>query len=238
MNNVISFIKNNEWARYVGILLLGIAIGAIFYPSKRIEERLETKHQLELTQLKTTHATEVSSLQEKFDKSLQAEKTLRTETESKITKLVTENKELKSKQKTAYYKIVRPDGTIEIKRFTENEVEESSKVVTQIQEEFKSKVEQIEKKWETIHKERVTAIKKDFDSKESLYKKEIDTLKSSKVTEINKRSFGAEAGLTQDQDYYGHVTYDLFGPVFVGGHVQMSKDLKDNKVGAGLGLRF
>lgn len=239
MNNIVYFFKNNEWARCIGCLLLGCAIGAIFYPSKRIEERLETKHQLELKELKTAHSTEVASLQERLDKVTQSEKQYREETERKLSLLTTENKDLKSKQKTSFYKIIRPDGTIEIKKFTESEVNESSKVVTQIQEEFKAKIESIEKKWETIHRERVSTLKKEFDSKEEVYKKEIDTLKSSKVTEINKKSLGVEAGVTQDLDYYGHATYDLFGPVFVGGHIQVGKDLKSsNKLGVGLGLRF
>ena len=235
MEKIKEFIKNSKPTQFILILLVGVAIGAIFYPTKHIEETLTQKHEAETKTLKEEHAKETAKLKETVDRITAESTQYRRDTETKITTLTSQVHELKNKQKTAYYKVVRPDGTVEIKKFTESEVNESTKVITQIQQEFKEKVEAIETKWETLHKERVAEIKKDFDSKEQTYKKEIDELKTTKVVDINKKSFGVEAGVLLDKSYYGHVTYDVFGPFFLGLHSQFGTT---NTAGAGIGLRL
>jgi hypothetical protein len=230
-------LKRQE-VRYLLVLLLGATIGALFYPTKHIEERVSQKYEAEIAVLKETHSKEVTNIQEKLDKTETESKKYKEETETKISKLTTEIKTLQSKQKTAYYKIVRPDGTIEIKKFSESEVNESSQVVTQIQEEFKRKVEQIEDKWKNIHTERVTALKKEFDSKEQEYQKQISELKAEKVVDVNKKNFSVEAGLMTNKNIYGHATMDLWGPIMIGIHAEAAKDGSNSSVGAGVGLRF
>jgi len=234
------FVKNNQWAQFLLVLLAGIAIGAIFYPTKHIEERERQKHELETKTLNETHAKELSQVRDTLDKTTQEFKSQLSESEKRITKLTTENTTLKSSNKTAYYKIVRPDGTIEIKKFTESQVDESRQVITSIQEEFKQKVASIETKWEKVHQERVAAIQKEFTSKEESYKHQIDELEKSKVVDINKKSFGAEVGVLTNLNYYGHVTYDIFGPIFIGLHAQfgLTPSAPGAAGGAGLGLRF
>lgn len=229
---------SKEWFRLLGMLLIGITIGAVFYPTKSIEEKLTKTHQEEIQTLKQSHSKEVQDVTEKYTSSLKENKELRVESEHKITKLSSEIRSLQSKQKTAYYKLIKPDGTIEIKKFSESEVNESSKVVTQIQEEFKTKVEQIETKWSEIHKDRVTKLQKEFDSKESSYKKTIDELQYSKTVKVNEKHFGIEAGFLSDKKHYGHATYDMWGPVYIGIHGEFNKEFNDNKLGAGVGLRF
>lgn len=226
-----------EWFRLAGMLLIGITIGAVFYPTKKIEEKLTYKFQQEISTLKESHAKETQEINEKHSASLKETKELHIQSERKITKLTSEVKNLQSKQKTAYYKIIKPDGTIEIKRFTESEVNESTKVVTQIQEEFKIKIDKIETKWVEIHKERVAKLQKDFSSKESGYQKTIEELQKSKTVSVNEKHFGLEAGMMSNKNYYGHATADLWGPVFVGLHGELGAN-SDNKLGAGIGLRF
>ena len=230
---------SKEWVRLVGVLLIGITIGALFYPTKHIEEKLTVKHQEEINNLKEQHSKEMVDVTEKYASSLKENKSLKEESERKISKLTDEVKSLKSKTKSSTYKLVKPDGTIEERTFSESEIDESSHVVTQIQEEFKTKVEQIESRYATIHAERVTAIKKEFDSKESEYKKTIDELTKSKTVSVNEKRFGIEAGILTDKNYYGHATMDLWGPVFLGVHGELSQErLNGNKMGAGIGLRF
>jgi hypothetical protein len=224
-----------QWFRYLAVALIGVTVGALFYPTKRIEERVSQKYQAEMTSLKEVHAKEISETKDNYDKQLQVSNKKIQESELKVTKLSSEVRNLQSKQKTAFFKIVRADGTVEIQKFSESEVNESTKVVTQIQTEFKQKIEQIEQKWETIHKDRVTKLQKDFESKEEAYKKEISEFKSSKVTEVNKKNFGIEGGMTTDKNYYGHATADIWGPVFLGLHGTMGNN---KELGAGLGLRF
>jgi len=231
-----NFIKESKPAQLVLVLILGMAIGAIFYPTKHIEERLDTLHQEEIAKIKIEHSIELSHQKEEYSKLAQESAEYHKETESKISSLVTQVTTLKSKQKTAYFKIVKPDGTVEVRRFTESELDASNTVVTSIQKEFKEKVDSIEKKWEQVHLKRVTELKKEFASKEAEYKKTIDELHQEKIVDINKKSFGIEAGGLLNGNYYGHVTYDVFGPFFLGAHSQFGTT--SNTAGLGVGIRF
>ena len=228
---------SKEWVRLVGVLLIGITIGALFYPTKKVEEKITQKYEQEISNLKEVHAKESQDLVEKYAASLKENKELHVQTEQKISSLTSELKNLQSKQKTSYYKLIKPDGTIEIKKFSESEVNESSKVVTSIQQEFKTKIDQIESRYATIHKERVEKLQKDYDSKESEYKKTIAELTKSKTVSVNEKRFGLEAGMMSNKNYYGHATADLWGPVFIGVHGELGTN-NDNKLGAGIGLRF
>lgn len=227
-----------EWFRLVGVLLIGITIGVIFYPSKRIEERLSQKHQEEISLLKDQSSKEKIELNEKLSIAEKQTRESHIQSEQKISKLTEEIKTLQSKQKTSYFKLIKPDGTVEIKKFTESEITESSKVISSIQEEFKQKIDSIEIKWSTIHQERLLKIQREFELKENQYKKTINELEYSKVTQTNEKKFGIEAGITSDKNYYGHATIDIWGPTFIGLHGEVDSSNTNNKLGVGLGLRF
>lgn len=232
-------ILENPVARYTLVLLLGVTIGAIFYPTKKIEEKITSKYEQQISSLKEEHSKEMSKVTEEYKEQLKTSSTRLEETERKVQTLTIQIRDLKTKQKTAKYKIVRPDGTIEEKEFTESETEESTKLISQIQEEFKTKVAQIEEKWSDIHRQRVSEIKKDFDKKETEYQKTIASLEKEKKVTVNEKRFGIEAGIMSDKNYYGHATMDLWGPVFIGVHGTVgAKDNTDNSLGAGIGLRF
>lgn len=233
-----TFVKESKFTQFVLVFGAGLAIGAIFYPSKTIikevkvedttridklteeKKQLESKHQEELTAQKK----ETSNIEATF--------------KSKLEKLTVENRDLKSKQKTAYFKIVRPDGTVEIKKFSESEVNESTKVVTEIKQEFETKIKAIEEKWVDIHQKRVAEIKETYDSKVKEQQEHIHKLEEYQKTEINKRSTGIELGYLTNNRAYGHVSRDLFGPVFLGVHAQGALDGTGFAAGAGLGLRW
>lgn len=229
------FIKESKPTQYILILILGAVIGALFYPTKRIEERERQHYEEQLSVEKSNHSSELAQLNEKVTVAKQETLSIKMESEHKISSLTSEIKTLKSRQKTSSFKIVRPDGTIEERQFSETEIDQSSQVVTQIQEEFKQKVEAIETKWENIHKERVSSIKKDYASKEETYQKKIFDLEKSKITEINKKSFGLEAGVLLNKNIYGHATYDVLGPIFLGLHTELGVS---TATGAGVGIRF
>lgn len=235
LDKIKQFIKENEAARLFAALLVGAIIGVIFYPTKSIQEKEKQKHEQELVLLKQKHSVELTSNQEKINNLKEENLSLKMDSEKRISSLNSQIRDLKSKQKTAYFKIVRPDGTIEIKKFTESEIDESNKVVSKIQEEYKQKVELLEKKWETIHQERVSLLKKEFEDKETAYKKTISQLEYERKIETNKKDFGIEAGISTDKTYYGHATYTFLGPLFLGMDVDFSNPMR---AGAGLGIRF
>jgi hypothetical protein len=229
------FVVGSKPVQIALVFVGGMAVGALFYPTKHIEETLTTKHEEEVKIIKEQHSKELSSKQEELNKVIAESRTYQRDTEKKITSLTTEVHNLKSNKKTAYYKIVKPDGTVEIRKFSESEVTESTQVITQIQSEFKEKVVEIENKWESLHKKRVTEIKKEFSSKEEEYKHTIDELKKTKVVDINKKTFGIEGGLMLNKNAYAHITADLFGPIFFGLQSELGPA---PSAGAGFGLRF
>jgi uncharacterized membrane-anchored protein YhcB (DUF1043 family) len=228
---------NKEWFRVLAALFIGVTVGVLFYPSKKIEEKVTQKYEQEISTLKESYSKEVQNITEKYASSLKESKEFHLEAEHKISTLTSQVSELKSKQKISTYKLVKPDGTIEERSFTENEIDQSTKTVTKIQDEFKQKVDAIETKWSQIHKERVAKIQKDFDSKEAGYQKTISEYQMSKVTSVNEKHFGLEGGMMSNKNYYGHASMDLWGPVFVGVHGELGQN-NDNKLGLGLGLRF
>lgn len=228
---------NNQYVRYILVLFIGVTIGAIFYPTKKVEEKLTQKYEQQISSLKEEHKKETSDLTDKYEASLRSEKTRVEESERKISKLTSEVKNLQSKQKISTYKIVKPDGTIEERTFTETDINESTKVISKIQEEFKTKISEIENTYAKVHRERVESVKKEFDSKEQQYQKTIAELQKSKTVSVNEKRFGLEVGVLSNKDYYGHATMDLWGPVFVGLHGQMGQN-DNNALGAGLGIRF
>lgn len=237
-NNMLKLLLEKQWVRYVLTLVAGVAIGAIFYPTKHVEEKVAYKYEEEIKTLKETHAQEQKSLKEELTKSSSEFSFYKSESEKKVEKLTTEIRNLQSKQKTSYYKLIKPDGTIEVKKFSESEVNESSKTVTSIQEEFKTKIESIEQKWESIHKTRLEEVKKQFTEKEETYKKQIEELQKSKVTTVNEKRFGAEAGMNSEKQGYIHGTGTLFGPVFMGVHGASDKEFNNKSIGLGLGINF
>jgi len=87
----------------------------------------------------------------------------------------------------------------------------------------------VSKEYETRTKE----IKESYEQRIAEYQKEIAKLKEYNKVEINKRSVGVEVGMMLDRSYYGHVQADVFGPIFLGGHVSLG-----NSLGIGIGVRF
>lgn len=232
---ILSFLKNNMWARYIAILVAGIAIGAVFYPSKNMEETVKQKYEQEIISLKSESATRLSDLQVTYTSEVQKLTEKNAETERKLLVSATEIKDLKSKQKTSYYKLVKPDGTVEIKKFTESEVNESSKTVIAIQQEYKQKVQEIETKWERIHLERVSKINETYNLASANYQKTINELEKKTKIEINPKKYGIAVGYLTSQSYYMSAEADVFGPVYVQAHGQTGLD---NALGGAIGIRF
>lgn len=228
---------SNKLVQFVLVLVAGIAIGALFYPTQRIEEKVEQKYENLLQKAKTEKETLRSDLSEQINELRQEKTSLQIESSQKITKLQYQVRELESRKTENYYKIIKPDGTIEEKRYTESEISETSTVVLQVREEFDRKVTEISERWQRVHRSRVEKLKKDFEKKESEYEKTIASLKSEKTTEINPKRYGLEFGYKTNDNYYIHSNIDVFGPVYMGVHAE-SNFLNDSALGAGVGIRF
>lgn len=237
-----------DWFKVGSSLLIGAAIGAIFYPSKIITERETSKvketYELKIAEINKTHAEESKRLNERLSSEESARRTLEIETSRKVELLTQENRSLKQSNKKQKFKLIKPDGTIVEKEIEQSNSEEVTSVVSSIKEEFNQKVKSIEEKWKKVHEERIVELKKKFDqdiektrSEQKVVEKIVE---KEKIVESNKKKFRPEAGVAYDnQDYLGyfHLSYPVVGPVIVGGGVSGNKT-KFGEAQLGLGLEF
>lgn len=230
-------ILTNKFVQIAIALLAGLMIGAIFYPSKTITEEERQRYEEKIEKKVEEKEKLRKELTEKIDLEKEKNTELRVETERKIAVMKTEIRELQAKTKKKTFKLVKPDGTIIEKTFSESEVNESTKVITEVREEFNQKVTSIEKKWMKVHKERVDKIKKDYSKKEEKYKETIAELSKKKEVKINERKFGVAIGYLSNENYYSNVSYDIAGPLFLNLHTE-SDFRGDFAAGLGIGLRF
>lgn len=241
--NLLTNLIQQKWFQLVACLLAGITVGALFYPQTRTEERVREEMKQEYTlkeeELSKKHSLETQELQEKLTTEENSHKEFESQTTHKIESLTTENTQLKQSSRKSKFKLIKPDGTIVEKEFEESNSESSQTVVTQIREEFDQKVKSIEDKWKKIHEERVSKMQAEFAEELKKAKAETNTVtvvkESEKITETNKKKFRPEIGITTNKDIYGHVSYTIWGPMFLGGGVSGSTHgFGDARLGVGV----
>lgn len=235
MSPLISAAMNNVWVRYILILLLGITVGAVFYPTKRIDEKISQKYEQQISTMKEQHNTELKEVQESLIKSEQQTAQVQTDSEQKIFTLTTQISELKSKKKQTTYKIIKPDGTVIERTTSEEDVDNTSSTVIQAQQEYQIKIDSLTTQLKQESDQKITKIQSDFTVKEAAYQQTISSLQSSKTVSVNQKQFGLEGGMLTNRDYYGHITMDVWGPMFIGIQGEFGTD---SKAGAGIGIRF
>lgn len=233
---------SKEWVRYVLILLVGITVGAVFYPTKKIEEKTSLRYEQQITSLKEQQSKEISTLNQAVDQAKQETQSVKEDSDKKISSLRSQISELKSKTTTIHYKVIKPDGTVVERDSTQSDVDNTSDTVTQVQQEYKQQLDAIDQKWSTMHEQVIAQMTKDFSAKESEYQSTIESLQKSKTVTVNEKHFSVEGGMMNDKDYYVHATADLWGPVFLGlqGEIRStnSDQSADNRLGMGIGIRF
>ena len=221
-------------------LAIAFIIGAIVtyfvYPTTQIEERISSKYEKQLQETLTTHQSVVKSLREEIDIKEKAMSSYQESVAQTINTYESEIKELRIKTSEGTYKLIKPDGTIVEKTFKKSETEEYTAYVKTVQEEFNKKINSIEQKWLTIHKDAVSELKIKYDQD---YEKKLAEYKQTdkeKIIKSNMKTYGVEAGYTTQQEAYLHTTYTFWGPMFMGGHIQGPTDGSSMSVGVGVGF--
>ena len=152
-----------------------------------------------------------------------------------------ENSTLKQKIKKKTVKIVKPDGTTVESEVYESDTEATKEVISRVKKEFNQKITEVESKYKKIYKERLKEIKKVQDQRILTLQEELKRQKNreslKRVTKVNQKQLGIEYGILNNFDSYGHITYDIWGPVFIGAHGQMGIG-GTNQFGVGIGIRI
>lgn len=234
---VLQVIRSDGFGKVV-LLCVGVAIGAIFYPSKEIEEKerqryeerieKEVQYSRDLTKKYEERITETQGAYFKMEKELNA----------KIQKQTTEISKLKMRMSERTFKLVKPDGTIEERTFKESELSQDTQIVTTIREEYVTKVKQTEERYKKVYSERLQEIKEKVAQKLKQKDERIAELERSKKVKVNPGKTRIGVGMTNEKDYYGIVERDIFGPVFIHGLFEVNPENKDQKGGLGIGIKF
>lgn len=231
-------LSKNKFFYPVVCLLVGMAIGAIFYPSKSITREEIRKYEAKIEKLEEQKRFIELDRKENWDFQERKFKRYQKETEQKISTLRTENTQLKQKVKERIVKIVTPDGTIREEIVRESDTQVVSQIVTDIKQEFTEKVASIENRWKTVHERRVVQIKDSYEKKLAEKQHIIDTYSKKETIKINERKFGVSLGYTTDDTIYSNISYSIFGPFFVDFNVTSDREFKDQSLGAGIGISF
>jgi hypothetical protein len=226
----------NQKVQLAIALFVGITIGALFYPTKSIEEKVSKKYEQQISTLNQVHSQELQASKQELDKVTSQSQTLQAQSQEQISQLTTQVHDLQSSKKTTYYKIVHPDGTVEIRETTDAESQEEDSVATQVQAEYQQKLSEATSQLEKTHQDEITTLEKSYTSKAQAYEETISSLQKSKTVEINQKTTSVEGGLMNDKDYYVHAQHDLWGPVFLGGQGEAGQ--AGGRFGLGIGIRF
>ena len=226
----------NQGVRYVLVLLAGITIGAVFYPTKNVESKVSQKYEQQIKTLNEAHSQELQATHNELDKVTSESKNLQSQYQSQISQLTTQVHNLQSSKKVVYTKVIHPDGTVEIKQTSDTQTAETDNITTKLEAEYQQKLTEATQQLEKTHQDEIATLSKDYTSKAEAYEQTIAELKKDKTIETNPKKFGLEGGYLNDKDYYVHATGDLWGPVFVGVHGEAGVD--GSKLGVGLGIRF
>jgi hypothetical protein len=226
----------NVWVRYVVILMTGITIGAVFYPTKTLKETISKQYEQQIQTLNEQHTQTIQSMTNLYQDEQVTTRQEEEQYNAKIDSLTTQVSDLQSHKTLQTYKIVHPDGTIEERTSSESDVDQSSSISTQVQAEYQQKLQEQATQLNVVNQQQISTLQQQFDQKETSYKQQIATLQETKTVTVNPKNFGVEAGVLSNRDYYGHITYDIWGPMFLGLHTEIGPI--DNNVGVGIGIKF
>jgi uncharacterized membrane-anchored protein YhcB (DUF1043 family) len=236
----------NRYVQLAIALIIGITIGALFYPTSEIiettEKRVQEKYEEQITKINEEHTKSSKVLTDTIDSMEQSHKEYEEEVSKSKSSYEQTISNLKSKITEKTYKLIKPDGTIIEKSFKQSETEEYNSYVKSVTEEFNRKVKSIENRWQSIHQKRVAEVKEESDKKNreeynQKLEKHMEEL-TSKTTRTNIKKYNMELGYTSSKKVYVHSSYNLWGPVLVGAHVDSRTDATNMSAGLGLGISF
>jgi hypothetical protein len=232
---IVDAVKASKPLQFALVFLAGITVGVLFYPTKIIKDSLQKTYEAQITDLKQQHSQELSQTKSQYESQIQTLSQTNNQLNSKVTSLTNQVTNLKTHQKKTYIKIAHPDGTIEEKEVSEEDSSSEQEISQQVQQEYEQKLQTQISQLQQVQQSTISSMQKEWDSKEQAYKTQISTLTQTHSEVINPKNFGIEAGIMTNKDYYGHITYDIWGPFLIGAHAEFGST---NAAGVGLGLRF
>jgi hypothetical protein len=231
----VNLIKASRPIQFALVFIAGGAVAAIFYPTKQIKESLQKTFQQQITTVQQQDAQTLATQQASYQKLQQQYSDYQSSSNEKINELTNQVSNLKSHNKTTTFKIVHPDGTVEERDTTESDVDQTDSITQQVQAEWQQKVTDAVTTTTQQFQQQISTLQTQWSSKEQSYQSQIASLTQTKSVTTNPKNFTLDVGGITNGDYYGHVTYNVWGPFILGLQGQFGAS---SAAGAGLGLRF
>ena len=232
--------------KYGTILLLIVALAGVqhfFNKTTTVEKELvEMTSQRDYFQESTRNRTKIIEKRtEHFEQQVQKHNEYIENVSKTIASLKTENRKLTESTKRRWFKLIKPDGTIVEKEYTESHKEEVESIVTSVKAEFTRKVSAIETKWLKLHKFRVSELKQEHEKNTLVlhdsYKEQLRQERSKTTVSYGSRKYIVRAGYTSRLDYYAGFGYTLLGPLFIDSGLDFTPaSLESGRIG--LGIQF
>jgi hypothetical protein len=235
LQKVVDFIKASRPAQFAVVFFAGVILSAIFYPTKEIKESLQKTYQQQITTLQNQWADKLETQLNEYHSLSEEYYSYKTQTDAKVNDLTTQVSSLKNHTKTVVVKVVHPDGTLEEHDTTESDTDQTQQLSEQMQQEWQQKTDDAVKTATQQLQQQVTTLQQKLASQTTTNQQTNSTVTQSKTETINPKYLTLDVGLMNNMDYYGHATYNFWGPFIIGGQVQFGKT---NAGGAGFGLRF
>jgi iron-sulfur cluster repair protein YtfE (RIC family) len=234
-NPIVELVKGSRTIQFVLVFIAGGFIATVLYPTKQIKDTVARTYQQQIQDIKQQASNMASSQQSKYEELQNQYSSYKTQTDSKINELTTQVSDLKTHTKTTIMRTVHPDGTVEENEVQENDTDQSEEMSQQMQSEWQMKTDQAVQTVTQQFQTQISTMQSSWTSKEEQYQQTISTLKETKTVTTNPKSLGVSAGLLTDGGYYGHVSYDVWGPFFIDGLGEFGPH---STAGAGIGIRF
>lgn len=227
---------SNRFVQLGVAFLAGMLLCTFVYPTKKIEERVQQEYQ-QIIDRKVQEQRDITTAVTKQRDELSSKMVqLESQYQSRVSELSSKLKEMSSKRVETTHKITRPDGSSEEWTYLETESKTTETIISQIKFDYEQRIRQTESDITQKKDLEIAKTKEQYESKVTEMTKTIAKLEQEKITTVNEKKFAVEVGATTELRGYVHSTYDLWGPIFVGGHIEGNKT--DVSGGLGVGVRF
>jgi len=226
----------NRVVQLCSAFLAGMLLCTIVYPTKKIEERVQQEYQ-QIIDKKVQEQRDITiNVARERDEISHKMTAMESSYQSQVSELSSKLKEMSSHKVATTHKVTHPDGSSEEWTTLESEDKTTETIISQIKADYEQQIKNTEIEVAQKKDVEITQTREKYETKITELTKTIAKLEEEKITTVNEKKFGVEVGVNTALRGYVHGSYDLWGPIFVGGQVEANQTSMG--AGVGLGLRF
>lgn len=231
-----SELLKNRLVQCLACFAAGALTFTLIAPSKITETKLKQEYEAKLSKQSEQYKTTIANLESEKTQLRQENLDIETQYSKTISAIKSQYSDRSTSKVTTYHKVTRPDGSSEEWKTTEYADKSSQRLISEIQGSYDNKVKILEQKYQADNEKVKQSTEEKYASIINELKTELSKKTESTTVTVNPKKLGVEAGFTTDQTFYGHGTYNFWGPFFFGSHIE--SNLRQHSAGIGLGINF